>query len=256
MVVHLTCNCQTNSDRTHLTVTNIRRIYFINIFGDKKMKKYSNILVALGVTLFLLTVGMKSEAEAQPCSIVVDTLILGGCPFEVELCVFCGNAYPGYVQVNKISPLSGCSTSLTMEQLIQTAVKKASSALWFDYCQYNAPPCSGPSRKSVIAKIPICWSAVLQYASLAEENRYIYIPCNTDEYCEVEFKYCVDSLGTLQSTINSITPNYPLDSTLTCFGSEAENIQLPVYPLPNGTMSDCFILHTPCNPDEFGWNAP
>ncbi len=30
------------------------------------MKTYKNILVALGVTLFLLTVGVKSEAEAQP----------------------------------------------------------------------------------------------------------------------------------------------------------------------------------------------
>lgn len=30
------------------------------------MKRFTNILVALGVTLFLLTVGMKSEAEAQP----------------------------------------------------------------------------------------------------------------------------------------------------------------------------------------------
>jgi hypothetical protein len=220
------------------------------------MKNNTNILVALGVTLFLLTVGMKSEVKAQPCSIVVDTLVLGGCPYEVELCIFCGNAYPGYVEVNKITQLTGCSSSLTMEELIQTAIKKASSALWFDYCQYTAPPCDGSDRKVVTVKVPICWRAGLQYASQAQENRYIYFPCNTDEYCEVKYKYCFDPLSVLQSTIDTIMPHYPADSTLTCFGSEADDIELPTYPMLNGTMSDCFILHTPCNPDDFNWVAP
>jgi hypothetical protein len=54
------------------------------------MKKYTNILFALGVTLFLLTLGMKSEAEAQSmCDSTwtqkKDTLTIAGC--EYEYCV-------------------------------------------------------------------------------------------------------------------------------------------------------------------------
>ena len=48
------------------------------------MKKYTNILVALGVTLFLLTVGMKSKAEgACPpgSSSIATTFTVKGCVF-------------------------------------------------------------------------------------------------------------------------------------------------------------------------------
>lgn len=52
------------------------------------MKKYTSVLVALGVTLFLLTVGMKSKAEAQ-CdpgwTHITDTLLVQGCLYEVDL---------------------------------------------------------------------------------------------------------------------------------------------------------------------------
>ncbi|MFA7326512.1 MAG: hypothetical protein WC121_07615 [Candidatus Kapaibacterium sp.] len=63
------------------------------------MKRFSNILVALGVTLFLITVGMKSEAEAKHCkgTTVVDTVTVDGCEFEVTLCVTCAYSYPGRV---------------------------------------------------------------------------------------------------------------------------------------------------------------
>lgn len=53
------------------------------------MNKITKTLVALGVTLFLLTVGMKSEAEAQ-CdpgwTHIIDTLLVQGCLYKVELC--------------------------------------------------------------------------------------------------------------------------------------------------------------------------
>ncbi|MFA7325699.1 MAG: hypothetical protein WC121_03480 [Candidatus Kapaibacterium sp.] len=57
------------------------------------MKRFSNILVALGVTLFLLSVGMKSEAEAQPCTspwqTITEIVTVGGCNYQVEICVLC-----------------------------------------------------------------------------------------------------------------------------------------------------------------------
>ena len=64
------------------------------------MNKFTNILVALGVTLFLLTVGMKSEAEAQSC-----------CP---------SGLYTQITITNVLNPASGCRFSIT-------------------YCYYDAP---------------------------------------------------------------------------------------------------------------------
>jgi hypothetical protein len=64
------------------------------------MKKYSNILVALGVTLFLLAIGMKSEAEAQTC-----------CP---------SGLYTQITVTNVTHPASGCKFSIT-------------------YCYYDGP---------------------------------------------------------------------------------------------------------------------
>jgi hypothetical protein len=219
------------------------------------MKTFSKISLALVAILFLLSFGMKSEAVAQPCTTILDTINLGGCPYEVELCIYCGAAYPGYVDVRSIRQLTGCVPSVTnYDELVKTAYKKAMASLWYDHCQQNVPPCSGTDRKEMTVKMYICWKAKLDYAPLIDKNLYYFYPCNTDEYCEVEYSYCIDSLGALQYTIGTATANFPSDSTLSCFGSEAEEVPLPVYPAPNGTESACFILHTPCNLDEFNWD--
>lgn len=219
------------------------------------MKKLSNILVTLGVIIFLLSFGMKSEVVGQPCTQVKDTLVVDSCLYEVTICVYCGAAYPGYVAVDSVRQISGCTTSFTYNEVLQTVYKKVMASQWYNYCQYNAPPCSGTERKEMEVEMYICWRARLEYASIAQENRYVFYPCNYDDYCEVEYSYCVDSLGVLQYTISDINPNFDLQD-LGC-SLEAEDVSLPEFPMfPNGSESDCFILHTPCNLDGFNWNAP
>lgn len=219
------------------------------------MKTYKNILVALGVTLLLLTIGMKNELEAQPCTNLVDTLLIDGCYYEVYLCVFCGAAYPGYVNVDSLKSLNGCTNSLDPVELLQQAYSQVATVAmqWYEYCQPNLPPCTGTERKIMKLNINICWKAKLDYAPLSMENNYLFFPCNTDEYCEVEYSYCIDSLGMVQHNITSATSNYN-PYTLSCLGSEGYEIELPKYPDDdNGTETDCYILHTPCNPDGYIW---
>ena len=60
------------------------------------MKRFSNILVALGVTMLLLTVGMKSEVVAQSCcpsglytqETITTSHPVSGCIFTVTYCYY------------------------------------------------------------------------------------------------------------------------------------------------------------------------
>lgn len=220
------------------------------------MKTYKNMLVALGVTLFLLTVGMKSEAEAQPCTNLVDTLLIDGCYYEVYLCVYCGAAYPGYVNVDSLKSLGNCSTTLDANQILQEAYSQVATVAmqWYEYCQPHLPPCSGTERFTMTLNINVCWKAKLQYAPLTMINHYIFIPCNTDEYCEVEYKYCIDSNGHVQHELYSSSRNFDIND-FSCDETEGyEVMPLPTFPTyPNGYETDCYILHTPCNPDGYIW---
>src|SRR5690606_23575786 len=108
------------------------------------MKKLSNILVTLGVTIFLLSFGIKSEAVGQPCTILKDTLTISGCEYEFQVCVYCGLSYPGYAEVRGFTPLNpNCSNGLTFEQLMQQAQTQlgTSASLWLDFCLPTVPPC-------------------------------------------------------------------------------------------------------------------
>lgn len=69
------------------------------------MKRFSNFFVALGVTLFLLTVGIKSEADAQcPPGSSSQTFIftVGGCDWIADICYQCPfTAHPNWFTVGK-----------------------------------------------------------------------------------------------------------------------------------------------------------
>src|SRR5688572_12559868 len=111
------------------------------------MKNYSNLLVALGVTLFLLTVGMKSELKTQPCTSpwqhIIKIVTVDGCDYQVDLCVWCRVAYPGEARVNSYRNIGPCSTTLNPAQITQQIFTQLMNpdALFFDICQRGLPPC-------------------------------------------------------------------------------------------------------------------
>lgn len=213
------------------------------------MKTYKNILVALGITLFLLTVGMKGEAEAQPCTVLKDTLNIGGCPYEIDVCVYCGLSYPGYAEIKGIRPIDpNCTSTLPFYQVMQQAYTQLTNVatIWLDYCQPLLPPCEGTIRKPFKWRIALCWYARLEFSKPGPNNdRHLIMPCEDSPYCEVEYEYCVDEYGMVHHTEDTsiilIEPNCTL---------EGYEVILPddfIGNLP-GDESDCFILHTPCNP--------
>lgn len=216
------------------------------------MKKFSNILVALGLTLFLLTVGIKSEARS--CTSMKDTLIIDGCPYEVDLCVFCGLTYPGYVTVNNIRQLTNCASPLNSNQLLQQAFTQLANtaSIIVNYCQTLIPPCSTQTTEVVKWRMYVCWKAILSYAPAPGLEQYHFVPC-TDEYCEVEYSYCKDANGAVIKSFNNSTSYFDILGP-TCKNTEGSDIVLPKYPLLIGSQSSCFVLHTPCNPDGFIWD--
>ena len=211
------------------------------------MKRFSNLLVALGVTLFLLTVGMKTEAKSQPCTSMLDTLIMDGCPYQVEICVYCGLTYPGYVEIGHIEPLDpNCINTLNQTELIQRAFTQLNTpdALWLEFCQPDLPPCSGTERKLVNWRSPYCWDAKLLFIipkPYPDPPRYEYYmkPCDNENYCTVQYSYCKDALGVIHYEVNTNFPTGVIDC------EESDEVLMPHV---IGNTSDCFIFHTPCNP--------
>ncbi|MCB0701989.1 MAG: hypothetical protein R2863_00655 [Candidatus Kapaibacterium sp.] len=80
------------------------------------MKRFSNILVALGVTMLLLTVGMKSEAVAQSCcpsgsytqTSVTSINPTSGCTFTINYCY--------YIEPSGVRNIFICSISVPTGQ--------------------------------------------------------------------------------------------------------------------------------------------
>lgn len=214
------------------------------------MKNFSNILATVLVALFLLSFGIKSEAVGQPCTNMKDTLIIDGCPYEVDLCVYCGLTYPGYVKVNQVKQLTNCASPLDPNELLQQAFTQLSVSpyFWFNYCNPTLPPC--PNKKKLNFHINVCWKIILYYHDgTSGSEEYIYEPCS-DEYCDVEIGYCRDAEGNLVSEISNVDNTH--SGTISC-KIEGSVIVKPDYTNPFGTETQCYILHTPCNPDDFIW---
>ena len=122
------------------------------------MKKYSNLFVALGVTLFLLAVGMKSEAKAEICgggTTIKDTITLNGCSFQFVYCIRCKPHYPGEITLTGYSALDGCGSGLNGFQIWDAIIAHISTtASFLIHCQPQTqiPPCHGTERLEVTFK--------------------------------------------------------------------------------------------------------
>lgn len=210
------------------------------------MKKYTNIFVALGVTMFLLTVGMKSEADGQHCKgiTIVDTVTVDGCEYELELCALCRYAYPGEISNLHYKNIGPCSTTLNPDQVFQGIMSQISTYayLWFDHCVKNIPPCNGTERREITFNIPICWHAklIVEDPIDPDNNIYLYEQCVDEAECYVTYSYCKDAFNNVQKEVKEFYSFGTPDCKL-----EAEYVVLPT---ALGDSSDCYHIHTPCNP--------
>lgn len=219
------------------------------------MKKFSNILVALGVTLFLLTIGMKSEAGAAcPSGYTSKTINMnvGGCIYEFDICYKCSPLGQGATKVEfgswptLINP--GCTPTIPFSDVIDYIISQIQtpSFIFSELCTFNpnVPPCNGPPPPYLITfNIPQCWQAeVIMYFG----NKTVYFsPCSED-MCEATYTICKDGSG--NNLITLVPP--AIGSTPSCHGTE------PTFPFPDPTdlvneplniPTPCYIYHTPCD---------
>ncbi len=212
------------------------------------MKVFSKILVALGVTVFLLTVGIKNEVLAQ-CdpgyTHHIDTVTVQGCLYAVDLCIQCTATHPGKVKYNSIRKLDdSCIDTLDPNERIQQVLSQVSNwaYVYFNVCPGNFPPCEPGPPLEITFSYPICW----YMQKSATEDQTWYLVCD-DASCDITYELCMKfPEQTVQRTeISRTYTNFPYSCT-----EEGFNVDEPT--LPNET-SDCYILHTPCNPDD-GWD--
>lgn len=208
------------------------------------MKNYSNILLSLGVTLFLLTLGMKNEAVSKLCSYggtpVYDTLTVDGCDYVVLVCYTCRYALPGEAYIQDYFNLTECSTTLNPNEVFQGIMSQISNYayLWFDHCQGNVPPCNGKERTEITFNIPICWQAICISNS---PLKHLYQQCEDESECFVTYSYCKDLFNNVHKEVKEFYPS----GTRTCVLEGHEILPLPT---SLGDSTDCYIIHTPCNP--------
>lgn len=190
---------------------------------------------------------MKSEVQAQCDSTwthVIDTVTVDGCQYEVDLCILCRYAYPGEVKINSYKNIDSCSTVLNPAEIGQGVIVQLSTwgTLFFDNCQQGGlPPCDVGSREFNYS-IPICWQATLLVhdPSNSDNNIYMYEPCE-GAICEVTYSFCMGPMGHEKTVITSSLKNGPITCT-----TEGHDIELPTGYV--GEYSECYFLHTPCNP--------
>lgn len=213
------------------------------------MKNYSNILLSLGVTLFLLTVGIKDEVDAQPTcnspwTTMTEIVTVGGCNYLVEICILCQFSYPGQVKVLKFRNAGPCSNTLTEQQIIEGVENQLMSpySLWLNLCKDTLPPCKNAPPYVVKLEMPICWKIKLDYQDLQDTTNNVCLsyPCDDDAYCQQEYLYCRDKYGNkIVRKGGYFGYNFPYSCTL-------ESYQI-TRPTVLNDESDCFILRTPCN---------
>ena len=220
------------------------------------MKKYSNILVALGVTLFLLTVGIKSEASACDPGYTSKTISMnvGGCIYEFEICYKCSPLGMGATKVylgtmpRLVNP--GCSPTVPVSAVIPHILSQIQtpSFIFSELClNSNVPPCNGPPPPYIVTfYLPQCWQAeVIWYFG----EKTIYFSSCSDDICETTYSICVDGSGNyiktiIPPTIGTNTPNCTVEGWDILTFPDPKN--LTNYPVNEPTP--CYIYHSPCNP--------
>lgn len=172
------------------------------------MKRFTNILVALGVTLFLLTVGMKSDAEAQTCcpsplyTQVLDSAIhpISGCKFYFKYCYY--NAPGGDRKVticDIIIPIGqSCNFSLfildgTFWDLVYTEIARN---LDIDIPFIPCPFIGGQTNLLVEYSKAYCYKLVNDILN----QQFVFAPCDSEPgLCRSEYTICKDE-GDFQVT--------------------------------------------------------
>ncbi|MFA7325125.1 MAG: hypothetical protein WC121_00530 [Candidatus Kapaibacterium sp.] len=214
------------------------------------MKATINNLIFLSITIF---VAKSINIEAKPICTkpwvnIVDTVTVDGCDYEIDLCVYCAFAYPGKVKINYYRNISGCTPTIPPNQITNQIISQISTYayFWFDYCQFNLPPCSGSLRKKIEWDIYICWKAKLVIkGATPHDDVYLHLPCeDNDTFCRVTYSYCVDEFAVVHHNVSGYL-GYNFDPSCTLEGSA-------VFPLPPSAMvgdeTACYVLHTVCNP--------
>lgn len=215
------------------------------------MKTITKILVALGVTLFLLTVGMKSEAEAT-CPLGYSTktinMNVGGCIYQFDICYKCSPLGAGATKIQLgswptlITP--GCIPTVPFNAVVDYILSQIQTPafLFSEVCVFNpVPPCDGPPPPYIVTfNLPQCWQAeVIHYFG---ENTLYFSSCS-DDYCETSYTICKDSGG---NYIKTLLPPAIGSSTPECHLIEPI-FDFPTLSDPVGTKTPCYIYHTPCD---------
>ena len=212
------------------------------------MKKYTNILVALGVTLFLLTVGIKSEAEAQcppGASSIATTFTVKGCVFDVILCWKCGVASaPLEFAITSCNPQTACTPAVSHDEAIDSITKELLTPVWFYFfCSSKViPECSTNTYETIRVKRYNCVKKFMPtYVPPGPQSPMRIEVCNYDSYCYIDYRACMLSLGNLQLT----SPlGWKQFGTPDCSPMDP----IPADP-PSGSSSDCWLINPGCDYD-------
>lgn len=167
------------------------------------MKRFSNLLVALGVTIFMLTVGMKIEAEAQ-CPPGWTGAALTNIPVSLDnnnvcyLRVFYCHRDNGGVLEILITKIEFMDINCAQGGSLNTVAvwNQINIGLLNRIADPNVhgtqefPPCNNPRRVTRIMKAN-CW----KYSSLISpfEETVVAVPCITeDDFCIYNYRVCLD----------------------------------------------------------------
>lgn len=204
------------------------------------MRKFLLLLIC-SVLFFTPDLDLKAQCQSGYTH-KVDKVMIGGYPWEFELCFKCGITTPGEVYFISATPIpqNPPCTVVTLQQALDYAIGQFSN---WDYiinilCPTipQAPPCSNGESDVVTFRYSYCWQMekILYFG-----DETIRFESCSDEYFEEQSTYCYNGTSVIKKT-TTYTSSGPLDC-----GLEEWEVSVPDNV---GDKSACFIYHSPCNP--------
>lgn len=213
------------------------------------MKKFNSALLGIIAAMIFLLNTQETNAQCPTGWTAVSiNMTINGCPYKLDLCAYCSPL--GNIRQTKIRSLTqiitvpACVQSWTFQQVlnyVNAQIQTMSFYMQYLCPNYNYPPCEPPSGvTSRTYNEPICWH--VKKIMYFDEEHHIYAACDGSAYCETVKEYCIESGGGVrQTTVSGPTlRDGPISCTLE--GSEI------TVPSSYDVWSDCYILHTGCNP--------
>ena len=196
-------------------------------------------LVTVIVVLFA-AIGLYAQCP-NGGTLYTQSLTINGCDYTVEYCITCPyGPFPLQASIQSIIKNDNtCTQTLDFSDVLDAIETQIFNPDVLEtYCIIGIPPCD--STLNVEFRYPMCWRSL--YTTYMGNPATEYEPCSENEECIESYDICYDLITETYTKSNFM---YSMTGPAPCT-LESWEVDEPTSISPEPT--DCYIVHTGCNP--------